>query len=91
MQLLGLPVKIQNDGSVKLPEDMLRYAGVTVGGTVEVFANKEGLFIKNAEVFCDVCGNNGIVELIGNRRVCPNCIDEFDKKVKEKKLKEAKL
>jgi bifunctional DNA-binding transcriptional regulator/antitoxin component of YhaV-PrlF toxin-antitoxin module len=81
-QMLGVPVVIQEDGTIKLPTTMLEYAGITKGGTVEVFANRDGVFMRTADIFCDFCGVNGNMQTIGGKNICPSCMNELDKKVK---------
>jgi hypothetical protein len=82
-QMLGLPVKIQEDGTIHLPKDMLEFAGII--GTVEVFADKSGIYLRTADVFCDFCGMNGnITEKVGDKKICQNCLEQMAGIIKAK-------
>ena len=79
-QMLGVPATILEDGTIKLPNDMLEFAGISLGGAIEIFADKDAIFIRTADIFCDFCGQNGNMDSVGDMLVCPECLDELNKK-----------
>lgn len=80
-KMLGVPVEVLADGTIKLPDDMLEFAGISKGGVVEVFADKDGVFIRTADIICDFCGINGNMEELGGKKICARCLYELGKKV----------
>jgi bifunctional DNA-binding transcriptional regulator/antitoxin component of YhaV-PrlF toxin-antitoxin module len=80
-QMLGVPVNVLADGTIKLPDDMLEFAGVLKGGTVEIFADRDGIFIRTADIICDFCGINGNMGKLGEKNICNRCLAELNEKV----------
>jgi hypothetical protein len=84
-QMLGLPVEVSEDGTIKLPKDMLEFAGIHKN--VEVYADKYGVHLRTADIWCDFCGNNGNnTELIGDKHICDGCLEAMNEKLKNRSL-----
>lgn len=69
-QTLGVQVEVSEDGSIAFPSFLLKGAGIRPGSKVEVFGNKEYVFIRTVETYCDICGANGNVIQFGQLQVC---------------------
>jgi bifunctional DNA-binding transcriptional regulator/antitoxin component of YhaV-PrlF toxin-antitoxin module len=93
-QSLGLGVSVAQDGTIKLPDDMLEYARIKKGGTVEVFADAQGLYIRTMEdeELCDFCLTpNGKTHSIGDKRICHHCMTQIRDTLETRKSKELGL
>jgi bifunctional DNA-binding transcriptional regulator/antitoxin component of YhaV-PrlF toxin-antitoxin module len=85
-QSLGLGIKVTKGGVIKLPKDMMDFAGLRDEGTVEVFADAGGIYIRTMEAdeVCDLCDmNNGKTKKIGDKKICGSCLNEIARTQKE--------
>ena len=73
--MLGLTVKVGEDGTIQLPKEMLEFAGIK--DEVEVFSDKTGVYLRTADLWCDLCGSNGYVEQVGDKKICLACLDNI--------------
>jgi bifunctional DNA-binding transcriptional regulator/antitoxin component of YhaV-PrlF toxin-antitoxin module len=93
-QSLGLGIKVTKGGVIKLPKDMMDFAGLRDEGTVEVFADAGGIYIRTMEAdeVCDFCDmNNGKTKQIGDKKICGGCLQELKRKaIEEEKNEKAK-
>jgi bifunctional DNA-binding transcriptional regulator/antitoxin component of YhaV-PrlF toxin-antitoxin module len=93
-QSLGLAIKVTQGGVIKLPKDMMDFAGIKDLGTVEVFADGGGIYIRTMEAdeVCDICDmNNGKTKKIGDKKICGSCLNEIRMKaIEEEKNERAK-
>lgn len=82
-KMLGIKVKLNEDGSINLPKDMLDFAGIV--NNVEVFADAEGIYLRTADTFCSFCGINGNLEKVGEKHICKNCINTISRELERRK------
>ncbi|WP_270607501.1 AbrB/MazE/SpoVT family DNA-binding domain-containing protein [Bacillus mobilis] len=78
-QYLGIIVPVSEDGTIKVPLDMLQTAGITPNSKVELFSDTSNLFVRTAEKFCDICGVNTNTTKIGNQEICKDCLERITK------------
>ncbi|MDM5429061.1 AbrB/MazE/SpoVT family DNA-binding domain-containing protein [Bacillus mycoides] len=76
-KFLGVLATVTEDGTIQLPLDMLKTAGIQPNTKVELFADTSHLFIRTAEKFCDVCGVNANTTRIGYQEICKDCLDRI--------------
>jgi bifunctional DNA-binding transcriptional regulator/antitoxin component of YhaV-PrlF toxin-antitoxin module len=77
-QFLGIVANVGEDGTIKVPSQFLESAGIRAGGKIEVFANTDTVFFRTIETFCDLCGGNANVRLVGNLNLCSACINNLN-------------
>ncbi|HHK5536843.1 TPA: AbrB/MazE/SpoVT family DNA-binding domain-containing protein [Bacillus mobilis] len=82
-QYLGIIVPVGEDGTIKVPLDMLQTAGITPNSKVELFSDTSNLFVRTAEKICDICGVNTNTTKIGNQEICKDCLDRIAKASQE--------
>jgi bifunctional DNA-binding transcriptional regulator/antitoxin component of YhaV-PrlF toxin-antitoxin module len=80
---LGIVATVDEYGNVKIPLDKLETAGIKINSQVEIFSNTECVFIRTAEIFCDICGGNGNAKTVGNLKMCKSCIEQLKNQVDE--------
>lgn len=76
-QFLGIIGTVGEDGTIKVPLDMLQTAGIRPNSKIELFSDTSNLFIRTAEKFCDICGGNTNTATIGNQEICKPCLDQI--------------
>lgn len=81
-QYLGV-IKTINDNKVEIPVEMMEETGLQEGSNVEVFAANDVIFIRNADDFCELCGGNGKVININDKKLCNDCITTLGIKLEE--------
>ncbi|MDM5370471.1 AbrB/MazE/SpoVT family DNA-binding domain-containing protein [Bacillus bombysepticus] len=74
-QFLGVLGTVGEDGTIKVPLDMLHTAGIKPNSKVELFSDTSNLFIRTAEKFCNICGSNTNTMSVGNQEICKPCLD----------------
>ncbi|SIR95318.1 hypothetical protein SAMN05878494_5387 [Bacillus cereus] len=83
-QFLGILATVGEDGTIKVPLDMLQTAGIQPNTKVELFSNTSNLFIRTAEKFCSICGTNTNTLNVGNQEICKSCLDRITQAAQEK-------
>lgn len=83
-QFLGVLGTVGEDGTIKIPLDMLETAGIKPNTKVELFSDTSNLFVRTAERFCDICGVNTNTTRIGNQEICKDCLDRITQVSQEK-------
>ncbi|MDA1631783.1 AbrB/MazE/SpoVT family DNA-binding domain-containing protein [Bacillus cereus] len=83
-QYLGVLGTVGEDGTIKVPLDMLQTAGIKPNSKIELFSDTSNLFIRTAEKFCDICGVNTNTTKIGNQEICKSCLDRIAQASQEK-------
>lgn len=76
-QFLGILTVVSEDGTIKVPLDMLQTAGIKPNSKVELFSDTSNLFIRTAEKFCDICRVNTNTTRIGAQEICKDCLDKI--------------
>lgn len=76
-KFLGIVTTVSQEGTIQLPVDMLKTAGIQPNTKVELFADTSHLFIRTAERFCDICGVNANTTRIGSQEICKDCLDRI--------------
>ncbi|MCU5196504.1 AbrB/MazE/SpoVT family DNA-binding domain-containing protein [Bacillus mobilis] len=82
-QFLGIIAVVGEDGTIKVPLDMLQTAGIQPNSKVELFSDTSNLFIRTAEKFCDICSVNTNTTRIGAQEICKDCLDRITKAAQE--------
>ncbi|PEM65343.1 hypothetical protein CN613_25715 [Bacillus pseudomycoides] len=80
---LGEVITVGEDNSVLFPSRFLEGAGINPGSRVEIFGNKEYVFIRTVETFCDICGANANVIPFGQLNVCQSDYEKLTTPRKE--------
>ncbi|EEK77715.1 hypothetical protein [Bacillus luti] len=83
-RFLGILTTVSEDGTIKVPLDMLQTAGIKPNAKVELFSDTSNLFIRTAEKFCDICGTNTNTTTIGSQEICKYCLDRIAQASQEK-------
>ncbi|MCU5595095.1 AbrB/MazE/SpoVT family DNA-binding domain-containing protein [Bacillus mobilis] len=76
-KFLGILTTVSEEGTIQLPLDMLKTAGIEPNTKVELFADTSHLFIRTAERFCDICKVNTNTTRIGAQEICKDCLDRI--------------
>ncbi|HGH7181609.1 TPA: AbrB/MazE/SpoVT family DNA-binding domain-containing protein [Bacillus luti] len=76
-RFLGILTTVGEDGTIKVPLDMLQTAGIKPNSKVELFSDASNLFVRTAEKFCDICGTNTNTTTIGSQEICKDCLDRI--------------
>lgn len=87
-KFLGRLVEVEDDGYIRIPIDILDTANIRVGSKVEVFSTSSGLFFRNTEEFCDLCGTNGKTTIVGTTKLCPTCFNQIQSRLLRQQTEE---
>ncbi|HDR4393118.1 TPA: AbrB/MazE/SpoVT family DNA-binding domain-containing protein [Bacillus cereus] len=88
-RFLGILAVVGEDGTIKVPLDMLQTAGIKPNSKVELFSDTSNLFVRTAEKFCDICRTNTNTTSVGNQEICKPCLDRITQAAQEKSQTEA--
>lgn len=80
MKATGIARKIDSLGRVVIPREIRKSLNIVEDETVmEIFVEGEQIVLKKYKPGCYCCNNmNGLIEILGIK-LCPSCIDEFNK------------
>jgi transcriptional pleiotropic regulator of transition state genes len=80
MKATGFIRSIDALGRIVLPLELRNGFGMEPGTSVEIFANKKGIFLQHYATACTFCGTNEDLIQHHNKWICNKCKDEIAKK-----------
>lgn len=79
MRATGIIRKLDELGRVTLPKETRKALNINEGDPVEFFTDEDNIIIKKYTPGCHCCGEvKNLTEVLGIK-LCPKCIEEFNK------------
>ena len=73
MKPLGIVRRIDSLGRIVLPADVRREHGWNVGTMVEMYGDRNGLFIRSYGEHCAICGKVDDLMEVKRKYICVDC------------------
>lgn len=76
MKALGVVRRLDELGRIVIPKEIRKTNGWECGTPMEMFMDKQGLFIRPYGDYCAVCGSRDELMKVKDKHICTDCCYE---------------
>ena len=77
MKPAGFILKIDQLGRIVIPKPIRNQYNLSLGDSIEVFNEKEGILLKKYHMSCSFCGNDENLTKFKEKTICEKCLKEI--------------
>ncbi|MGL4107230.1 AbrB/MazE/SpoVT family DNA-binding domain-containing protein [Clostridium sp. LP20] len=83
MKSTGIVRRTDELGRIVIPKELRRTMDINEGDPVEIYTEGEDIILRKYSTGCYICGEEGNLEGLLGRQLCPVCLEEAKRNIEK--------